>query len=317
MKSLPPRTGAATAAGLSPGRLLVVYYFARLQLPTIVISPPQFTTRLQAMFERARAKAPAMVWERFLENLYPVDAFLAAACLEGYRQAWEQLFAARAGRADRLLVDALRARAVRLFPRDEEKQDSAVADFWGHLIVSETPGAIPILARYDAQRPLVPWLIRVFQNWQISRLRSRENKAEALPEDDLLLDHELPLEPEARWHESFCDAARSWLGGLSDKDQVLLGLLWRYRLSQRKVAELLKVHEGTVSRRVVKLGEDLHESVGQRLLAEGWTGDDLSGYIRSEMASLLMEEPRLSAENLAHLLAAQGKRLPEEKQMIN
>ena len=27
---------------------------------------------------------------------------------------------------------------------------------------------------------MVPWLIRIFQNWQISQLRSRDNRAEAL-----------------------------------------------------------------------------------------------------------------------------------------
>ena len=59
--------------------------------------------------------------------------------------AWDRLFAARAGRTDCLLVDALRARAVRLYPRDEERQDSAVTEFWSHLLVSETPGSVPVL----------------------------------------------------------------------------------------------------------------------------------------------------------------------------
>jgi RNA polymerase sigma factor (sigma-70 family) len=311
------RVDAKATPGLPQAKVLVVYYFARLQLPAVAIAPQQFVARLRAMLERARRKDPALTERQFLEGLYPVDSFLASACLEGSRAGWESLFAARAGRVDRLLVDALRARAVRLFPRDEEKQESAVADFWGHLLVAETPGAVPILARYDGQRPLVPWLIRVFQNWQISRLRARDNKAEALPDDDLLLDQELPIEPEARWHESFREAARSWLAGLAEKDQLLLGLLWRYRLSQRKVAELLQVHEGTVSRRIVKLGDDLSASVGQRLVAEGWTGDDLSGYVRSEMASLLMEEPRLSADHLARLLAAQGKTPPLKEEIAN
>ena len=39
-------------------------------------------------------------------------------------------------------------------------------------------------------------------------------------------------------------------------------------------------------------------------------GDDLFGFIRKEMYSVLLEEPRLSADRLAALLAARGKSLP-------
>jgi len=101
--------------------------------------------------------------------------------LDNDRRAWESLFAAQTGRVDCLLVDALRSRAARLYPRNEEKQESAVAEFWGQLLVNE-PG-IPILARYDGQRPLVPWLIRVFQNAHISKLRMRE--LHSLPDEEL------------------------------------------------------------------------------------------------------------------------------------
>jgi hypothetical protein len=92
-----------------------------------------------------------------------------------------------------LLVDALRARAVRLYPRDEERQEEAVADFWGYLIAGEKSG-LPILARYDGQRPLVPWLIRVFQNKHISELRKSKG-VQLLPDDDFD-DHDLPFSNE-------------------------------------------------------------------------------------------------------------------------
>src|SRR5439155_1041659 len=100
----------------------------------------------------------------------------------------EALFAARAGRSDCLLLDALRARAVRLYPRDEERQDSAVTEFWSQLVVPEAPGRLPTLGRYDGQRPLVPWLIRVFQNWHISQLRT-EMHSLLLDDPRLSVDH--------------------------------------------------------------------------------------------------------------------------------
>src|SRR5689334_22964175 len=127
-----------------------------MQLPEVTLTPERFDTHLHRTFELYRTKeGGAASWDRYLASLYALDWFLAIGCLEGSREAWEYLFAARSGRSDCLLVDALRARAVRLYPRDEERQDSAVTEFWGHLLVSETPGSVPVLARYDGQRPLV------------------------------------------------------------------------------------------------------------------------------------------------------------------
>src|SRR5205085_183957 len=131
---------------------------------------------------------------------------------------------------DCLLYDALRARAVRLYPRDEEKQETAVTEFWSHLLVPESSESSAILARYDGQRPLVPWLIRVFQNWHISQLRHKPG-VQSLPEDDLALP--MPAEPDSRWHERFCQTAREVLGELGEGELLILGLRVRYRMSQR------------------------------------------------------------------------------------
>jgi RNA polymerase sigma factor (sigma-70 family) len=189
---------------------------------------------------------------------------------------------------------------VRLYPRDEEKQDSAVTEFWSHLLVPNNPSSTATLARFDGLRPLVPWLIRVFQNWHISRLR-HHGDAGPLPEDDLAA--ALPAEADGRWHEAFCLAAREWLAGLSDNELLLLGLRMRYRLSQREVAQTLGVHEGTISRQTTHLRDRCLEVIGQQLLTQGWTGDDLGGYVLNEMGHLLTDEPRLSADALSSLLA--------------
>src|SRR5437868_4387472 len=192
---------AASALG---SRALLLYHFCRLQFPTIELSPEVAARHLQRTFAIYQSKAGASAtWDTYLDTLYPLDWFLAAACLEGKPRAWEALFAARAGRSDCLLLDALRARAARLYPRNEERQDSAVTEFWGHLFASETPGSIPVLARYDGNRPLVPWLIRVFQNWHISQLR-RHSGIQALPEDEVALP--LPSESDGRWREIFAEA---------------------------------------------------------------------------------------------------------------
>jgi RNA polymerase sigma factor (sigma-70 family) len=300
------------------GRLLsesaqktLLYHFCRLRLPALTVSAAGYENCLKRSLDtfharRAREGRPGS-WEQFLDNLYSVDWFVACACLERDNRAWETLFGMRASRVDCLLVDALRARAVRLFPGNEERQESAVAGFWGYLLAGERPGSLPILARYDGQRPLVPWLIRVFQNKHISDLR-RQKGVQALPEEELD-DHELnlPGASEDRWHEEFRQAGREWLGGLRDGDLLILGLRLRYRLSQRDVAGLLGIHEGNVSRATSKLRDHCLETIGGRLQDAGWTGDDLQGYIMTEMASLLMDEPRLSADHLAALLHKRGR----------
>ncbi len=294
---------------LTTHHCLLLYHFCRMQLPTVSLSPEKFGTHLRRAYGVYAAKAgDAARWEAYVENLYVLDCFLVAGCLEGDARAWEQLFAARAGRSDCLLVDALRARAVRLYPRNEERQESAVAEFWSQLLVAETPTATPVLARYDGQRPLVPWLIRVFQNQHISHLRQRSG-VQALPEDDLAL----PLPAAAangRWHEAFCQAARECFGEMTDQEVLILGLRLRYRLSQREVAHLLGVHEGTISRQTTQLRDRCLEGIGRRLVEQGWTGEDLSDYVLNEMGGLLLDEPRLAGDRLAGLLAARGKRLP-------
>ncbi|MBL8797154.1 MAG: sigma-70 family RNA polymerase sigma factor [Planctomycetia bacterium] len=292
---------------LDQNRQTLLYHFCRVQLPGVALAPTAFERHLKRAYELYRAKSDNGASEAvFLDNLYPLDWYLASACLDGDNRAWEALFAARTSRADCLLVDALRARAVRLYPRDEERQENAVVEFWSHLLVPETPGSLATLARFDGQRPLVPWLIRVFQNWHISQLRHHSHAAvQALPDDDLAA--ELPVVgANGQWHEAFCLAAREWLGGLPDNELLILGLRLRYRLSQREVANLLGVHEGTISRQTTQLRDRCLEAIGQQLITQGWTGDDLSEYILNEMGSLLMDEPRLSADALAALLHAKG-----------
>ncbi len=290
------------------GQMELLFHFCRLQLPGVGLPRLSFENHLERAFDLYRGKVgKSVTWDAYLENLYPLDWFVASSCLEGDRRAWDYLFAARASRVDCLLVDALRARAVRLYPRDEERQESAVAEFWSHLLVADTEGSRPVLARYDGQRPLVPWLIRGFQNWHISQLRHRGDR-QSLPEDDLALP--LPDSENGQWHESFCQAARESMAELTDNEILILGLRLRYRLSQRDVSQVLGLHEGTISRQTTQLRDRLLDAIGQKLIEQGWTGEDLSGYVLNEMAGLLMDDPRLSADRLAALLAARGKKLP-------
>src|SRR5438105_5238721 len=288
-------------------RRALLYHFCRMQLPAVSLAAAEFERHLDRTFALYRRKTPGAAFPAYLDGLYSVDWYLCCACLAGDGRAWELLFAARTGRSDCLLVDALRARSARLYPRDDERQESAVAEFWSQLLVSESAGGLPVLARYDGQRPLVPWLIRVFQNAHISRLRAAGG-VHSLPDDDVALP--LPSRSDGRWHEAFCQAARETLAALSDAELLILGLRLRYRMTQRDVAHLRGVHEGTISRQTDKLRDRCLDQIRDRLLTQGWTGDDLTDLIVTEMGPLLLDEPRLAADRLAALLAARGRALP-------
>lgn len=296
-------------------RIALLYRFCRLQRPRLTLGSDHFGQHLERMHRRAVKVEAGIEWNNYITRVLPLDAFLASSCLENMPVAWETLFAMRLGRADRFLIDALRLRAARLYPGDEQEQESAVQEFWGHLLVSPVEGSVPILARYDALRPLVPWLLRVFQNKHISKLRSPSNKAAGLEEDDLLPDTE-PAEnnQDVLWHQLFCDSVRTWLSSLTDQETLLLGLRWRYRLSQREAATWLGVHEGTLSRQIDKLRDRCINEVSEQLEKAGWTGEDVTKYILAEMAPLLLEEPKLSLQNLGKLMKKLGKAEPKVAQ---
>jgi hypothetical protein len=73
---------------------------------------------------------------------------------------------------------------------------------------------------------------------------------------------------------------------------------------------VLGLHEGTISRQTTQLRDRLLDEIGRRLVEQGWTGEDLSAFVLNEMGSVLLDDPRLSADRLAALLARRGQKLP-------
>lgn len=302
----------------NPIRLL--YHFSRFQFPQLQMTLAAYEGHLERasnlLSGKREKKHQEHSWREFLENLHVLDFFLACVCLEGQSAAWEALFAARASRSDLLLVDALRGRAVRLFPRNPSKQEQAVSEFWGYLLAGEREGSLPILARYDGQRPLVPWLIRVFQNKHLSDLRPGHQLLQIAEdfEDQFVAK---PVSSDEHWHEEFRHAAQEWLAELDENQILLLGLRIRYRMSQRTVADLLRIHEGNISRRTDRLREQALVRIGQRMQELGWTGENLDEFITKEMDSLLLDDSRFSANRLAALLAARGLSIPSSASAPN
>ncbi len=297
-----------TGQGPSRSQGALLYHFCRLRLPRVPLGLERFRHHLARAYDfYTQEERPSP----FLEALYTLDWFLASACLENLQPAWEALFQSRASRTDALLIDALRLRAARLFPRDEEKQEEAVLDFWGFLLAGQREGTKSILARYDGLRPLVPWLIRVFHNRHLSEMRRGKGEVQLTENGDIgAAARDDPEGSDSRWHDLFRECARGWLSTLNDDEMLLLGLRLRYKLSQREVARVVGIHEGNVTRRLDGISERAHLLIERDMRELGWGGDDMQGFIRTEMYELLLDEPRLAAGQLAALLAARGKSLP-------
>jgi RNA polymerase sigma factor (sigma-70 family) len=293
------------APALSRARL--VFAFGRLQLPSVRVNEAALSSHLERTYAiYASKEGQAASWADYWSRLHAFDWYLACGCLERNPEAWQRLFALRANPADALLIDALRLRAVRLYPRDLERQEAAVSEYWSRLLVHENSGQTPILMRYDGLRPLAPWLIRVFQNWHLSDLRRKfeetgacENEWSGAGQNDW------------QWRDAFREAAREWLSTIDEDDQLLIGLRWRYRLSQRDAAKLLGMHEGTLSRHTAALRDRYLLYIEEQLTGQGWTGTDLRDFMLAEMEGVLMDEPLLGISSLARLIARRGFKVPE------
>lgn len=291
----------------------ILHAFCRVHLPRIDLLPEKLASHLircKNLFN-LKCREKGLPEKDLLEGLYYLDLYLAIACLEGLNTAWESLFASKTGRHDQLLIDALRSRAARLFPCDITRQEDAVSEFWGFLLTGEKETSTSVLEKYDGRRPLVPWLIRVFHNSNLTKLRQvKTGRPLAEDEADEMYWHAPEISDE-HWHQEFRLAAQEWIETLSDKEKLLLGLRVRYRLSQRESATFLGIHESNISRLTDKIRANCLSIIETRLLNAGWSGDDLQSFVNTEMETLILDEPRLSAENLAILLAKKGLLPPD------
>lgn len=292
----------------------MLHAFCRVHLPAIDLKHEKLDFHLRRCMElfNAKCRDKGIAEKSILEGLHFLDFYLACSCIEGLNPAWETLFASKTGRHDQLLVDALRSRAARLFPGDSMRQEDTVAEFWGFLLAGEKETSSSILGKYDGRRPLVPWLIRVFHNSNLTKLRQNKH-TKALAEDaaDEMYWHAPEISDE-HWHQEFRFAAQEWLEILTDPEKLLLGLRIRYRLTQREAATFLGIHESNVSRLTDKIRQNFIQIIEPRLLTAGWTGDDMITFVNTEMEALILDAPQLSSENLAIILAKKGLAAPQK-----
>lgn len=290
--------------------LEILYHLGRMTWPDLPLSMAEFKRQAAHALELGRIREGAPVSStQWMAKLRLRDWWLAIACAQEEDQmvrerAWTRLVAGTVPATGRLLTDSLMERARLVYRENEEARDRAVASFWGLLLAGGPDSVRGPLYRYDGTSPLIPWILTVFHNHLVDETRKRQREMGEVPPETPLPDRlELPEAVVRRFEVR----ARDWLAGISDREVVVLALVWRHGLSQRQAAELLGKHESNVSRDLRRMRESFHamteDLVDGDELATGLNqADAWRACLLREMGHVLGEDPRLAAVRLARTL---------------
>ncbi len=294
-----------------PGEPLeILYHLGRMTWPDLPLSAAEFNRQAARALELGRIREGAPVSAgQWIAKLRLRDWWLAVACAQEEGQAvreraWTRLVAGTVPATGRLLTDSLMEKARLVYREDEEARDRAVAGFWGLLLAGGQESTRGPLYRYDGTSPLIPWILTVFHNHLVDEARKRPRELGEVPPETPLPDRlELPEAVVRRFEVR----ARDWLAGISDREAVVLALIWRHGLSQRQAAELLGKHESNVSRDLRRMREAFHAMTedlvdGDELAVGLNQADAWRACLLREMGHVLGEDPRLAAVRLSRTL---------------
>ncbi len=195
-----------------------------------------------------------------LADLYVEDLALALACADGLPNAL--------GQCDRLCAGAIAAAVARvdssLDLRDEVRQI-----LWQRIFVG-TAAEAPRIQSYAGRGPLVAWVAVAAQRVALDLRRSAARTAGSDP----LADQILPASehPEidylrTRYKAEFETAVREALGGLADRDRLLLKLTIVSGLSHEQLANIYAVNQSTITRWIARARESVLEETERRVCA--------------------------------------------------
>ena len=302
----------------SGSSLEILYHLGRLTWPDLPVSSDEFGKHVSRSLAvgKSRQTGEYQLTE-WVAKLRLRDWWLAMACLQDAdkvvrERAWTRLMAGTVPANGRLLTESLAEKARLVHRNDEEARHRAVAGFWGLLLAGGTASSKGPLHRYDGTSPLIPWILTVFHNQLVDETRKKVRETGAIPLDATLPQHlDLPEEVVSR----FVIRAKKWLAGLTDREALVLALVWRHGLSQRQVAELLQKHESNVSRDLRRM-RDAFQQMTQNLVAgddstSDWTeADAWQTCLMREMGHVLAEDPRLGSVQIAQTIDHSTEKMP-------
>ena len=225
---------------------------ARRALPELVIDPARF---MEALARAAGEDIPAA-----LAELHAEDFALALACADGQPGALE--------RCDRQCAAAITAAVARIDP-GEDFRDEVRQVLW-HRVFVGGPNQPARIGSYGGRGPLAAWVAVAAQRVALDLRRSAARSAGGDP----LVDQLLPASehPEidylrTRYKAEFEAAVREALGGLADRDRLLLKLTIVSGLSHEQLANIYRVNQSTITRWIARAREAVLEETERRVCA--------------------------------------------------
>jgi RNA polymerase sigma-70 factor len=232
---------------------------ARAKWPRVALDRASFVRHLA---ERMPSKTPAGPIGPLLETLAIADLYLACSCLHGIPSAIE------AFEHDHLLRvrQVLRQRGLSAADQDEICQELRVK------VLVSTPEGPPKIAEYTGGGSLLGWVtviaLRISSRQREGAKRGTEQDAEEI----LKMLPEPGVAPEMdairrRHHADLRQAMSEAFGTLSPEARYLLRLYFVHKLSLYKLADLYKLSQPTMSRRLATAREQVYKET-RRLLQQ-------------------------------------------------
>jgi RNA polymerase sigma-70 factor, ECF subfamily len=224
------------------------------RFPTVDLQAEVFLARVDEAVSAGTVEAadPA-AWCACFEALHHEDLFLACACAQGDRIAWEHF-------ADEYMP------LVRRFARAACSPQNS-GDLAQQLVARLLEDRAK-LAGYNGRGSLAGWLRVAIAHAAVDQFRrgAREVSLEQLEQSGgAIPSPPAPAAEDERWGPVICDALAAAISGLSARDRLLLTLYYLNAVPLKAIGRHFSVHEGTASRWLDALRRSLRKSVEKEL----------------------------------------------------
>jgi RNA polymerase sigma-70 factor (ECF subfamily) len=210
------------------------------------------------------APVPEHIQIAFLNSLHVTDLALAQACAAGHASAWERLL-----HLYRETVQRTACAITREESSGGELADSIYA--WLYGMKEQNGVRLSPLASYTGRGALTGWLRTVLTQRFIDAYHRnrRETSLDEMEEAQPVAAAEPAPATDQNQIATVTRAAANVLSALHAEDGFLLASYYLDRRTLQQIAQLLSVHESTISRRLTRLTHNLRKQLLRQLQSAG------------------------------------------------
>jgi RNA polymerase sigma-70 factor (ECF subfamily) len=209
-------------------------------------------------------ETPADEVRRFYESLCLEELALVRACAAGSETAWEVFLKRYRARLYEIAVAIAHDLALA-----RELADSVYAELYG--VRTHDGQRISKLTYYMGRGSLEGWLRTVLAQDFVDRCRSQSRMVSLEEREEVgeqFTAH--PPAPAAAADPRLEQATDEALAALGEEERFVLGAYFLQGRTCGEIAQILEVHESTVSRRIARLTGRLRKTVVRKLMARGF-----------------------------------------------